>query len=86
MTVEAARNAPTQAPAAAVPNELPQPASIAEVPPLSPAPAPTTPDPDEARARDRAQTLNDHRKWLLATGYDTSSSFDKMLTTLSAFP
>lgn len=32
----------------------------------------------------RAQTLYDHRKWLLGVGYDTSSSFDKMLTTLSA--
>jgi len=32
----------------------------------------------------RAQMLNDHRRWLLATGYDTTSSFDKMLTTLSA--
>ncbi len=32
----------------------------------------------------RAQTLYDHRKWLLGVSYDTSSSFDKMLTTLSA--
>jgi hypothetical protein len=32
----------------------------------------------------RAQTLYDHRKWLLGVGYDTSSSFDKVLTTLSA--
>lgn len=32
----------------------------------------------------RAQVLHDHRKWLLGIGFDTSSSFDKMLTTLSA--
>ncbi len=84
MTVEEAGPKPTQAPAAAVPEQTPQAVSSVTVPPPSPEPAPAGPDEEEARAIARAQTLNDHRKWLLATGYDTSSSFDKMLTTLSA--
>ena len=82
MSAEEAGDKPAQVPAAAVPEQPPQVVSSAEVPPLL-APAPT-PDPDEPRARDRAQTLNDHRKWLLTTDYEMSSSFDKMLTTLSA--
>src|SRR6266699_2754602 len=84
MTVEEAGDKPTQAPAEVEPEEPPQAVSSATIPPHSPPPAPTTPDQDEARAMARAQTLYDHRKWLLGVSYDTSSSFDKMLTTLSA--
>jgi hypothetical protein len=67
-----------------VPEDPPQAVSSATIPPPSPAAAPTTLEQDQARAMARAQTLYDHRKWLLGVGYDTSSSFDKMLTTLSA--
>lgn len=69
---------------AAVSEEGPQAVSSATIPPPLPTPPPTTPEQDEARVMARAQTLYDHRKWLLGVDFDTSSSFDKMLTTLSA--
>jgi hypothetical protein len=85
MTAEEAGDEPPQPAAAAVTEEqLPQAVSSATVPPPAPVLAPTTPEQDEARAMARAQILHDHRKWLLGIGFDTSSSFDKMLTTLSA--
>lgn len=38
----------------------------------------------DARVEARAQALQEHRRWLLGVDHETSASFDKVLTTLSA--
>jgi hypothetical protein len=63
----------------------PVPVAQAAAPP-SPTPS-NTPPPDplgEFQADARVLALQEHRKWLLDVDHETSISFDKVLTTLSA--